>query len=126
MAARDRAAQREHDLVLVEIAGDMPHRAMAVEMMAVPAGDAGGFLPAMLQRVESERDERGGTLGIGHAEDPALLAEFVPINIWVEGIGRQHWLSRMLWREGHIVTARGFVASLSHGCVAFCRTAVHR
>jgi hypothetical protein len=36
----------------------MAHRAVGVEIGAVEAGDAGGFLPAMLERVEAQRDER--------------------------------------------------------------------
>ena len=106
--ARDLTAQARHDLVAVEIARHMPHRAMAVEMLAVPAGNAGGFLSAMLQRVQPERDERGGPVRAGHTEDAALLAQLVV----VERIGGQHRRARRCWRVGHIGRPRRFVALL--------------
>ena len=69
-------------VVAVEIAGDMAHRAVGVEIVAVEAGDAGRFLAAVLQRVEAERDQRRGALRAGHAEDAALLAQLVVVE-WV-------------------------------------------
>src|SRR5436190_5159781 len=51
------ASELTNYVVAVEIAGHMTHRAVRMEMFAVEAGNAGGFLPAMLKRVEPQRDE---------------------------------------------------------------------
>ncbi len=56
------------------------------KLRAVEAGDAGGFLAAMLQRVEAERDEARGVVGAPDAENAALLVQLVV----VERIGGQH------------------------------------
>src|SRR3546814_15546071 len=40
------------DVIAVEIPGHMALRAMAVEALAVPAGDAGGFLATVLRSEE--------------------------------------------------------------------------
>ena len=77
MADRRAAGQLAHDIVAVEIAGDMAHRAVRVEMRSVIAGDAGGFLAAMLQRMKPERDEARGIIGTPDAENPALFAQLV-------------------------------------------------
>ena len=90
VADRHASRQLADDVVLVEIARDMPHRAVGMEVIGVEAGDPGGFLPAMLERVEPERDEARGALGIPDSEDAALLAQLVVI----EWVGRQHG-----WRE---------------------------
>src|SRR3546814_4079297 len=84
---RDVAGQRADDVVLVEIARDMAHRAMGVEMRAVEAGDAGGLLPAMLEGMETERHERGRR--IGSARNPENAARFAQLVV-IERIGGQH------------------------------------
>ena len=87
MAARDAAGERANHLVAVEIAGNVPHRAVRMEMRAVEAGDAGGLLPAVLQRMQPERDQRGGAaLTAGNTENAALLVQLVVI----ERIRGQH------------------------------------
>ena len=43
--------------------------------VAVEAGDAGGFLPAMLQRVQAERGDGGGVGDVPDAEDAAFLVQ---------------------------------------------------
>ncbi len=86
MADARAAGEPAHDLVLVEIAGDMPHRAVRVEMLAIERCDTRGFLAAMLKRVKAERDEARRIVGSPDAEDAALLAQLVV----VERIGRQH------------------------------------
>jgi hypothetical protein len=48
--------------------------AMAVEIVAVVAGDAGGFLAAVLQGVKPERDQRRRGIGTPDAEHAAFLA----------------------------------------------------
>ena len=108
MPGRDGAGQRADDVVAVEIAGDVPHRAMGVEVGAVEAGDAGGLLAAMLERMEPERDQRRRPLRPDDAENAAFLAEMVVI----ERIGGQHrgprWLVRLPYRRVERV-CRGFV-----------------
>src|SRR3546814_2065413 len=64
----------------------MPHRAVGTKFLAVKGGDSSGFLPAMLERVEAERDHRGGAVGAAYTKNAALLAELVV----VERMGRQH------------------------------------
>src|SRR3546814_14962664 len=86
MADRRGARELTHDVVAVEIARDMAHRAVGMEFLAVEAGDARGFLSAMLQCVEAEREHRNGALGALDAEDDALIAALVV----VERTDRQH------------------------------------
>ena len=68
----------------------MPHCAVRVEFAAVIGGDAGGFLPAMLERVQPERGERCGPLGPVNAEHPALFVHFIV----VERIGGEQAVHR--------------------------------
>ena len=71
--------------------GDMAEPAPRVEFHPVKAGDAHRFLPAMLKRVEPERDETRRMVGVPHAEHAAFLAQLVPVCVRnFEGIGRQH------------------------------------
>src|SRR3546814_272101 len=79
MADRRGAGELPHDVVAVEIARDMTHRAVRVEFLAVEGGDAGGLLTAMLERVEAERDHRGGAVGAMDTKDAALLTELVVV-----------------------------------------------
>ena len=96
MADRGAAGELADDVVAVEIAGDMAHRPVRMEMLAVEAGDARGFLAAVLQRVEPERDEARRIVGAPDAEDAALLAQLVVI----ERIGRQHGRSCPRYTSG--------------------------
>jgi hypothetical protein len=48
-----------------------------VEILAVEADDAGGFLAAMLKGVEAERGDRGRVIVVEDTEDAALFAEAV-------------------------------------------------
>jgi hypothetical protein len=86
MADGGPASQRPHHLVAVEIAGDMAHRAVRVEVGAVEAGYTGRFLAAMLKGVQAERDEARCALGAPDTEHAAFLAKLVVF----EWIGRQH------------------------------------
>src|SRR3546814_9342676 len=54
MAAGGGAGKAPNHLVAVEIPGHMPHRPVGVEVMAVPTGDARGFMAAMLERVKAK------------------------------------------------------------------------
>ena len=73
------AEQLAHDIVFVEIAGDVAHRPVRMEMRAVIAGDARRFLAAMLEGIEPERDEACGIVGTPDAEIPALFVQRIPV-----------------------------------------------
>src|SRR5688572_4166093 len=73
----------------------MAEPAAGEELGAVEAGDADRFLPAMLQGVEAER-AGGGRFGCtDHAENAALLAQLVAVQVQ-EWVGKVH-LSRKGW-----------------------------
>ena len=59
---------------------------MAVEFLAVAAADAGGFLTAMLQRMEAERHHGGGIFNAGDSKNAALFPQLVVI----KRVGCQH------------------------------------
>ena len=65
----------------------MAHRAVRVEFLAVQAGDAGGFLAAMLERMEAKRDHGGCGFGVADAENAAFFAQLVVI----KRMGGEHW-----------------------------------
>jgi hypothetical protein len=76
--------------------------------------DPGGFLSAVLQRVQPERDERGGTIAAGHAEHAAFLAQRIAVfGRGFERIGSQHGEGAHMTAGGHIGAQSGFVAHLS-------------
>ena len=58
-----------------EVIADQPLPALRVEPDAVESDDSGGFLAAMLQRVQPERNDRRGVGVIEDAKDAALLAQ---------------------------------------------------
>ncbi len=60
---------------------DEAEAALGVETLAVEADDAGGFLAAMLERVQAERGDRGGVGMAEDAEHAALLAQPVVVGI---------------------------------------------
>src|SRR5436305_10966657 len=86
MADRGAAGELADNVVAVEIASDVAHRSVRVEMLAVEARDAGAFLAAVLEGVEAKRNEAGSVVDAPNAENPALLAQLIVF----EGIGRQH------------------------------------
>src|SRR4051812_48920266 len=75
----DRAGQAVDHLAAGEALADEAHAALGVEALAVVGDDAGGFLAAMLERVQSERRNRRGIRVAEHAEDAALLTQPVTI-----------------------------------------------
>ena len=58
VTCRHEAGQLGERFLRREILGDMPGPAHRIELLAVEAGDAGGFLPAMLQSMQTERSDR--------------------------------------------------------------------
>ena len=91
VADRHRAGERL-ELALVE---DLRHEAEVAhghDVAALAGGDAGGLLPAVLEREEREVGEPGDfRLGCEHAEDAALVARPVAI---VELLGGGVWGSQ--------------------------------
>ena len=85
MADRGTPGQLAQRLFLAKYAGDVADAAMAVEILAVEAGDPGRLLAAMLERVQAERGHPGGVVRAEDAKNAAFLAELVVI-----GIGDQH------------------------------------
>jgi hypothetical protein len=79
------AAKAADDVVAVEVAGNMAHRAMRMEILAIEGRDASGFLTAVLEGVQAERNEARRIVGTPDSEDAALFAQLVV----VEWIGRQ-------------------------------------
>ena len=70
----------------IEIARHMPHGAVGVKVVAVPRGDTGRFLPAVLQRVQAERGDRRRTVGPIDADDAAFFVQVIVL----PRIGGQH------------------------------------
>src|SRR5262245_58752650 len=79
MPDRDRAGQAVDHLAAGEALADEAHAALGMEALAVVVDDAGRFLAAMLERVQSERRDRGGVRVAEHAEDAALLTQPVVV-----------------------------------------------
>ena len=85
MADCRHAGQAVDHLVPGESVADEPHSPLGMEALAVKGNDAGGFLAAMLERMQSKCSDRGGVRMIEHAEDAALLAQ--PVAIKIKGVG---------------------------------------
>src|SRR5262249_1741144 len=79
MPDRDRAGQAVDHLAAGEALAHKAHTALGMEALAVVGDDAGGFLAAMLEGVESERRNRRGIRVAEHAEYAALLTQPVII-----------------------------------------------
>ena len=81
MADGGGAGQALDHLAAGEGVADQAEPAFGVEAAAVEGDDAGGFLAAMLERVQAERGDRGG-LGVAEdAEHAAFLAQRVAFEI---------------------------------------------
>src|SRR4051812_16460000 len=95
MADRHAAGQALDDLFRAEIIADEARTAMRAELLAVKGDDAGGFLAAMLQRVQAERRQ---CRRVGMAVDPEDAA-FVMKMVRVALAGR-HSLPPSSGRSG--------------------------
>src|SRR3982751_1736213 len=103
------------DVVTVEIAGDMAHRPMRVEMLAVEAGQSGRFLAAVLERVKAEGNETRSVIGAPNAKYAAFFTQLVVI----KRIGRQHRLGSRL--PAVLATSASY-----RGRVRLCRPAIFK
>ena len=79
MTAGNGARQAADNLITIEISGDMAHRPVRMEMRAVPTGYPSRFLTAMLQGVETKRNDGRRRIAAPDAEDAAFLAEFIVV-----------------------------------------------
>ena len=81
MADRRHAGQAVDHLAAGEVVADQAHAALGMEPLAVEGDDAGGFLAAVLERVQAERGDRGGVGMAEDAEDAAFFAQPVAVEI---------------------------------------------
>ena len=79
MADRRIALQLGDDRLLAEDVADQAGGAVVVEMSAVEGDDAGGFLAAMLQRMQAERGVGGGIGSAVDAEQRTFLVKLVEV-----------------------------------------------
>ena len=82
MADRGIAGQAVDDFAPRKGVADQAEAAFGVETLAVEGDDAGGFLAAVLQRVQAERGDRSRVRVAENAEYAALFAQ--PIGIKIE------------------------------------------
>src|SRR5690606_3106515 len=90
-----------------KVLGHVAEASTGEEFGAVEAGDADRLLPAMLQRMKSERASRGCLRRADHAENAALLAQLVAIRVKPfrieQGVCQGHrsaigWAASSQWR----------------------------
>ena len=81
MADRRHAGQAVDDLALGKVVADEAEPALGMEPVAVEGDDAGGFLAAMLERMQAERGDGGGIGMAENAEHAAFLAQAVGIEL---------------------------------------------
>ena len=73
--------QTGDDFAAGEIVADQAEAAFGMKPLAVERNDAGGFLAAVLQRMQSERSYRRSVWMAENAEYAALLAQAVGVGI---------------------------------------------
>ncbi len=81
VADRRRAGQPVDHLAAGEIVADQPHAPLGMKPGAVERDDAGGFLAAVLERVQTERRDGGGVRVVDDAEHAALFAQAIVVTI---------------------------------------------
>src|SRR5260370_35872268 len=114
------------DFLRAEILADMTHAAMGMELLAVIGQYPGGFVAAMLERVQAERNQRGGVGMAVNPEEAAFLGQMVVI----VGIGCEHrcghraMVGRMLpcraTNGDRDAPCRGRIVSLLPACRRIC------
>ena len=90
MADCERSGQRVEQRLIGEAVADIAEAARGVETLdGVVADDAGGFLPAVLQRVQAEGHETRSVGDAVDAEHAALFVQTVVIE-WMSWGQRAH------------------------------------
>ena len=123
MADGGGAGQAVDHLAPGEGVADQAEAALGMEALAVEGDDAGGFLAAMLERVQAERGDGGGVGMAEDAEHAALLAQAVGIRIEFDAVAR----SEPCWSIGYPRLARrapddrARIAGLASGCILVFR-----
>ena len=79
MPAGAHAGQAVDHMALGKGVADQAEPALGMETLAVEGDDAGGFLAAMLERVQAERGDGGGIGMAEDAEHAAFLAQGVAV-----------------------------------------------
>ncbi len=83
------ARQALDDFATGEGIADQAQAALGVEALAVENDDAGGFLAAVLKRMEAEGGDCRGIRMTENAEHAAFFAERVAIKVLVDEVGLQ-------------------------------------
>jgi hypothetical protein len=103
MPDRRHAGQPIDHLAAREGVADQAQLPLGMEAAAVEGDDAGGLLPAMLERMQPERRD-GGRIGVAeNAENAAFLAQ--PVAVEIESLG--------------VVRKAGHLAHSGSRCVAY-------
>ena len=84
VADRDGAGQPVDHVAPRERVADEAEPALGMKALAVVADDAGRFLAAMLERMQAERRDRGGVGMPVDAENAALFAQPVGVEVEVQ------------------------------------------
>src|SRR5215472_4503696 len=105
------AGQALDDLEPGEIVADEAQPPLGMEALAVERDDAGGFLPAVLESVQSERGDRSRIRVAEYAEDAALFTQPVVVEI-------EPGIASSFGHLGHLLID---LASLVNG---FCRGSI--
>ena len=100
VAHRRHAGQALDHFAAGEVVADEAHPALGMEPLAVERDDAGGFLPAVLERVQTERGDRRRVGMPEDAEDAALFTQPVAVEIGVDGESRSSGSSPRWPRAG--------------------------
>src|SRR5258705_9124547 len=89
MPACAHAGQAVDDVTLGKGVADETEPAFGMEALAVERDDTGGFLAAMLERVQAERGDGGGVGMAENSEYAAFLTQAVAIHIRKACCGRR-------------------------------------
>src|SRR5262249_8041361 len=113
VAHRRHAGQALDHLAAGEVVADEAQPAFGMEALAVEGDDAGGLLPAMLERMQPERGDRRRVRMSEYPEHAALFAQSVIVEVtpgrrFTIGRGRRHPASAEIesgvaWSLGHFV-----------------------
>ena len=98
VANRDGATQAIEDVLRAKVLGDLAEEPLRMKLAIVVRNYPGGFLAAMLKRMQAKNGVRGGVFMTEDPEDPTFVVE----TIFIMGVKRWrnrgaveqfHWLS---------------------------------